>query len=140
MKLWFWIVLVVVLLGLGVIFIQASKAQTVGQTLLWTAPGDDGIVGRASSYDLRYSTAAIVGTDTLTWWNGATQATGEPLPGISGTTDSLAVLGLQPSTVYRFLIRSADEVPNWSGFSNVAVVTTQDLVPPSRITDLRPRP
>ena len=108
----------------------------MGLTLLWTAPGDDGNVGRATLYDLRYSTAPIVGTDTLGWWNAATLAVGEPAPSPAGQTDSVRVLGLQPSTTYRFIIRAADEVPNWSGFSNVAIATTQDLVPPASIRDL----
>jgi hypothetical protein len=92
--------------------------------LRWTAPGDDGNVGRATSYDLRYRTGAVTGTDTLSWWNAATQATGEPVPRAAGQTDSTRVSGLNPSTTYYFIIRAADEVPNWSGFSNVAVRTT----------------
>lgn len=136
-----WIALaVIIVIVLAVILVRKPEAQTVGQTLVWTAPGDDGNVGRASQYDLRYSTAPIVGVDTLSWWNAAIQATGEPLPGIQGTTDSLRVLGLQPSTTYRAIIKAADEVPNWSGYSNVAVFTTADLVPPARIVDLRAAP
>ncbi len=118
----------------------AAQAQTSADSsivLQWTAPGDDGTVGRASSYDLRYRTAAITGTDTLSWWNSATQATGEPIPGVSGATDSLRVRGLQPVTTYYFIIRAADEVPNWSGYSNVAVkATSGDNVAPAAIADL----
>lgn len=132
-----WVALVgLLLLVVALFFVGQPTAQTVGQTLQWTAPGDDGTVGRASSYDLRYSTSPISGTDTLSWWNAATQALLEPTPSVSGAIDSMRVLGLQASTTYRFIIKAADEVPNWSGFSNVAVITTADLVPPSRITDL----
>jgi len=105
--------------------------------LQWTAPGDDGTVGRASSYDVRYRTTNIAGVDTTTWWNGATPATGEPLPGVSGATDSLRVRGLLPLTTYYFMIRAADEVPNWSGFSNVAVkATSGDNTAPAAVADL----
>src|SRR5690349_17139537 len=52
--------------------------------LQWTAPGDDGSTGRASIYDIRYRTTAVSGTDTTTWWNGATQVTGEPSPSNAG--------------------------------------------------------
>jgi hypothetical protein len=140
MKWYSWLALAVGL-ALLVIFvrIRSTEAQTVGVTMVWTAPGDDGVIGRAAQYDLRYSQAAISGTDTLTWWNAAVQATGEPLPSVSGATDSLRVLGLQPSARYYALVKAADEVPNWSGYSNVAVVDTPDLVPPSRILDLRVR-
>lgn len=114
---------------------QTSADSTV--VLLWTAPGDDGTVGRASSYDIRYRTTTISGTDTLTWWNGATQVTGEPVPGNSGVTDSMRVRGLTPLTTFYFMIRAADEVPNWSGFSNLAVKTTSgDLTPPAAVADL----
>jgi hypothetical protein len=105
--------------------------------LLWTAPGDDGNAGRATSYDIRYRTAGITGTDTLTWWNAATQTTGEPAPGIAGATDSMRVRGLTPLTTYYFLMRAADEVPNWSGFSNLATkATSGDNTAPAAIADL----
>lgn len=114
---------------------QTSADSTV--LLQWTAPGDDGTVGRATTYDVRYRTTAISGTDTTTWWNGATQTTGEPVPGVSGATDSLRVRGLTPLTTYYFMIRAADEVPNWSGYSNVAVKsTTGDATAPAAITNL----
>ena len=133
------VVLAVLVLGLLAFLVTRGTSQTVGLTVVWTAPGDDGNVGRAMQYDLRYSPAPIAGTDTLTWWNSATQALGEPSPSLSGAPDSMKVLGLQPSTTYRFIIKSADEVPNWSGYSNIAVATTADLVPPARITDLLAR-
>jgi hypothetical protein len=117
-----------------------ANAQTSADSsvvLQWTAPGDDGTAGRASAYDIRYRTVNISGTDTLSWWNAATQVSGEPAPGTSGATDSLRVRGLQPFTTYYFMIRSADEVPNWSGFSNVAVkATSGDVTPPAAIADL----
>ena len=117
-----------------------ARAQTAADStavLHWTAPGDDGTVGRATSYALRYRNAAITGTDTLGWWNVATQAAGLPVPGVSGSTDSVRVRGLTPLTTYYFVVRTADEVPNWSGFSNVAVVTTSgDAIAPAAIADL----
>ncbi|MGH7680482.1 MAG: fibronectin type III domain-containing protein [Candidatus Eiseniibacteriota bacterium] len=116
---------------------QTSTDSTV--VLQWTAPGDDGTVGRATSYDLRYRTVTISGTDTTGWWNSATQVSGEPAPGVSGATDSMRVRGLVPATTYYFIVRAADEVPNWSGFSNLAVKTTTgslDNTPPAAITTL----
>jgi hypothetical protein len=122
-------------LGPGTAWAQTSADSSV--VLQWTAPGDDGSSGRATSYDLRYRTTTISGTDTTSWWNGATQATGEPAPGTSGSTDSLRVRGLTPLTTYYFMIRAADEVPNWSGFSNLATkTTTGDNVAPAAITTL----
>jgi len=37
------------------------------------------------------------------------------------------VEGLAPGNTYYFVLRTADEVPNWSYFSNIAVVTTGAL-------------
>jgi hypothetical protein len=94
-------------------------------------------VGRATSYDLRYRAVAVTGTDTLSWWNAATQAAGEPVPRTAGQTDSARVAGLIPGTTYYFIIRTADEVPNWSGFSNIAVrSTTSDITAPAAVADL----
>ena len=121
--------------SVAVVHAQTSADSSI--VLQWTAPGDDGTAGRATSYDLRYRTTSITGTDTLSWWNGATQATGEPTPGVSGSTDSLRVRGLQPVTTYYFMVRAADEVPNWSGYSNLAVkATTGDTTAPAAITSL----
>ncbi len=124
----------------GAVLAPVALAQTSPDStvlLTWTAPGDDGVSGRASGYDIRYRTVNISGTDSLSWWNAATQVTGEPTPSTAGSTDSMRVRGLQPLTTYYFMVRTADEVPNWSGFSNVAVKSTSgDNVAPSAIADL----
>jgi len=87
----------------------------------WTAPGDDGRLGRASTYDLRYSTAPVA-TDTLAWWSAALEAAGEPDPSFAGMSDSCALSGLDPDATYYLILRTADEAPNWSGYSNVCTL------------------
>ena len=122
---------------LALAFPALGLAQTISTTVLWTAPGDDGMSGRASSYALRYRTTAIVGTDTTSWWNAATSISGLPSPGVAGSTDSMVVNGLDPTKTYYFILRTADEVPNWSGFSNVAIkAASVDVIPPAAITNL----
>jgi len=128
-----------VLLGLclGATPAAAQTSADSSVVLLWTAPGDDGTTGTANRYDLRYRTVAISGTDTLSWWNAATPVSNMPTPRPAGSTDSVRVRGLTPLTTYYFIIRAADEVPNWSGFSNVATKTTSgDATPPAAITTL----
>ncbi len=95
-------------------------------TLTWTAPGDDWDEGRAWQYDLRFSTEPIIGTDSLGWWNSQNTVTcsGLPRPSEAGQIDSFVVGGLLPSRTYYFVLRTSDEVGNWSFFSNVAIVTT----------------
>lgn len=89
-------------------------------TLTWTAPGDDGDTGTASTYSVRYSRDAI--TDAT--WSQAIEVMNAPSPGEAGTTESFAVTGLQELTIYHFAVKTADEVPNWSGLSNVVTDTT----------------
>ncbi len=95
-------------------------------TLVWTAPGDDGISGTASIYDLRYSLTPV-GSDTVGWWNSAQTVSGEPAPSEAGMLDSCVIQNLLSDTTYYFVIRAADEVPNWAGFSNVAIGKTTNV-------------
>jgi len=114
---------------------QTPADSTV--TLTWTASGDDGTTGTATSYGLRFRSVGITGTDTTGWWNAATVVAGMPAPRAPGSTDSVKVRGLTPLTTYYFVLRVADEVPNWSGYSNLAVKTTSgDVTAPAAVGDL----
>jgi hypothetical protein len=102
--------------------------------LTWTAPGDDGNSGIASEYDIRYSTSTIDDNN----WDAASQVSGEPSPRAAGSPESFTVSGLQPGTTYYFAIKTADEIPNWSGISNIASAATlsdQDNIAPNPVTD-----
>jgi hypothetical protein len=89
-------------------------------TLGWTAPGDDGDAGTATGYDIRYSTAVL----TEAGFASAPPVSGAPAPGVAGTAQSCTVTGLSAGTVYYFALKTADEVPNWSGLSNVRGAAT----------------
>ncbi|HUW82423.1 MAG TPA: Calx-beta domain-containing protein, partial [Phycisphaerae bacterium] len=104
-------------------------------TLEWTATGDDGTTGQASSYDVRYATSPIADEGDFA---AATQATGEPTPSGPGTVEQFEVTGLSSLTTYYFAMKVGDEVPNFSAMSNVAgpIQTDQDVDPPDAITDL----
>lgn len=95
----------------------------VGQstaTLSWTAPGNDGSMGTAASYDVRYSTAPI----TQVSWSSATQASGEPAPTAAGNLQRFKVTGLAGGVTYYFAIKTTDSVSNLSALSNVPSVKT----------------
>ena len=102
--------------------LNAADGSSSSVTLTWTAPGDDGSSGTASEYDIRYATSPISALN----WDAAVQLTGEPAPQAAGSDESLVIGGLDPSTTYYFALKTADEVPNWSGISNMAEFTTGD--------------
>jgi hypothetical protein len=124
---------------------RVALAQSPSITLDWTAPGDDGNVGTATSYEMRWATTRPDTTSATTfnsWWATATIVTGLPNPQIAGTSQSVTVTpvgGFASGRTYYFVMRTADEVPNWSGYSNVAWKAIIDLVPPAAVTDLRVR-
>jgi hypothetical protein len=82
--------------------------------LSWTAPGDDGNVGTASTYIIRYNTAQINDDN----WDVSTDISGEPLPATAGTQQYFSVTGLTAGQIYYFAIISLDEVSNVSDLSN----------------------
>lgn len=84
-------------------------------TLTWTAPGDDGVNGIASQYDIRYLDSSQI---TASNWASAIQVSGEPQPKTAGSAESFTITGLKPNTLYYFALKAADEVPNWSEISN----------------------
>ena len=83
--------------------------------LRWKAPGDDGNVGTASQYDIRYATSEI---DTETEFAAATPCVGEPAPAVAGTVQTFNVTSLANGAIHYFALKTADEVPNWSPLSN----------------------
>jgi phosphodiesterase/alkaline phosphatase D-like protein len=133
MKRWFG-VLALFLLASGSIATDAHAQQAWNSvTLSWTTPGDDSLSGNASQFDIRYSTSQITAAN----FSAATRwTTGVPTPTTSGTTQSVMVTGLTPATTYWFAIKTADEVPNWAGLSNVvsrATTTAPDVIRPAPI-------
>lgn len=100
--------------------LSATNAVPAVATLSWTAPGNDGTVGQATTYDIRYSIAPISDAN----WSQATHAINPPVPKPSGSREIFQVSGLLSATTYYFAIKTADAKPNWSALSNIAVETT----------------
>lgn len=113
----------------------AGAATETSIELSWTAPGDDGRLGTAATYDLRRAEQAL----TLATWGAATAIAGEPTPGVAGTSESMVVTGLAIGTTYHFALRTCDEAGNWSALSatlEAATVAAPDTTAPSTVTDL----
>lgn len=99
---------------------RVGEVQPNSVQLLWTAPGDNGVVGTAYGYDIRYATEPI--TDDI--WALATQATNEPQPQAAGSAESMVIDNLTSLVTYYFAIKTSDEVGNISAISNIISATT----------------
>ncbi|MBN1481245.1 Ig-like domain-containing protein [candidate division KSB1 bacterium] len=102
--------------------LAAGSPTSSSITLTWTAVGDDGTSGTATSYDIRRSKNNIL---SETDFNSATRVTG-PAPKAAGANESFAVSGLEASTKYYFAIKAGDEAGNWGAMSNVPSETTTE--------------
>ncbi|MEW6610274.1 MAG: fibronectin type III domain-containing protein [Patescibacteria group bacterium] len=100
--------------------LAVASSTPTSVTLQWSAPGDDGVSGTASFYDVRYRTAPMTESNFAT----STPVAGEPFPHLAGTTETFTVSGLTPTTTYWFALRTVDEAGNTSALSNNASTTT----------------
>ncbi|MGB5049071.1 MAG: CARDB domain-containing protein, partial [Caldilineaceae bacterium] len=88
--------------------------------LNWTATGDDGMEGKATAYDIRYSQAPISDAN----FELANRVPDVPEPQAAGFQESVLVGGLAPNTTYYFALKVADNVGNLSELSNVVLART----------------
>jgi hypothetical protein len=105
----------------------ASTGSDNGKVnLTWTATGDDGAIGTAYSYLIRYSGSSInAGNfDTSTLY---TQAIA---PAVSGQIETVTVSGLSPGTTYYFSVKACDEYKTCGAFGNT-ISAASSLVPPA---------
>ncbi|MGH7595038.1 MAG: Ig-like domain-containing protein [bacterium] len=105
------------------LLISAATYSTL--TLEWTAPGDDNFDGKATSYDLRYSTAPITSDNDFA---SATPVPESIEPGPGGALERLTVGGLESGKTYHFAIKARDDQDNLSPLSNDASSTTASLL------------
>ncbi len=112
---------------IGNLATESPGSNTMG--LRWTATGDDGAVGTATYYEIRFS------KDPLTEANFelAPRAGNEPTPTPAGTVQVVEVRNLAASTFYYFALRAIDEWGNRGPVSNVA--TGETLPPPTGQVD-----
>lgn len=113
------VILLLVLLALGVMGGRDASACCV--SLSWTAPGDDGMLGQATKYEIRYSLQPVTESN----WHQAAVAGWVPSPSYAGIRQSAVVTNLLVGRRYYFAIRARDDVGNWSGISNVVSAVVQ---------------
>ncbi len=107
-----------------IVFVPSQLYSQTGHNqvkLIWTASGDDGFLGQASYYDIRYSTEPV-GNDTTLWWQSAMEAENLPKPSLAGRKDFCIIENLSIDQHYYFAVRVADEAYNWSNIVNIAEI------------------
>ncbi len=117
--------------GVTELVVKSPGVRSLG--LQWVAPGNDGWLGKATEYDIRYSTEPI---DPSNWDQALTQPK-PPCPVAGLSVQKCRAVKLEPATTYYFAMKTRDQDNNESGISNLAYGTTiQETMPPSPITDL----
>jgi hypothetical protein len=103
--------------------LAASAVDHQRVRLTWTATGDDGSQGTATSYDIRYSSSDI---SDMNDFDAAFKADNEPKPKAAGSSESFTVTGLSANRTYYFAVVVNDEGPNPSPLSNVVSAKTPE--------------
>jgi hypothetical protein len=96
--------------------------------LYWTAPGDDGNIGRASRYEVRFWGASNGPINNDWKWRRASVVGGAPVPSQAGRTDSMSIGGFPYGAQYYFCLKAYDEVGNQSPLSASIIFTAGDTV------------
>lgn len=138
-KFWAYGALILFIVGLafvtGLVMIafsgcEKTESQDVTKWLYWTAVGDDGIEGQASSYDMRIYHEDLTDAN----WFLAAKVNGLPVPSPSGQTDSARVTYPAGQAVW-VGIRAIDDAGNMGPVSDNNVEI--DACFPAMIIDLR---
>ncbi|MCP3170135.1 lamin tail domain-containing protein [Myxococcus qinghaiensis] len=98
----------------------ASELSLSSIRLDWAAPGDDGDLGTATRYEVRYATDAI----TEATFEAATVVTGVSAPQAPGTAESFTVSSLEVGTTYFFALKTFDGAGNGSALATASASTT----------------
>ena len=91
---------------------STSNLNTI--KIQWTAPGDNGDVGVADHYEIKYSTSEITESN----WESAVLFDDPPAPQVAGTFQYCYVNVLEPATIYYFAIKAFDDFSNENQISN----------------------
>lgn len=99
--------------------VAASGDQPWSVRLTWTAPGDDGNVGQAAAYVLKYASSP------LTNWNDAPSYPLHLTPAPAGQTEAVTLAMPDPNTLYYFRLAAQDEAGNLALPSNESAGRSQ---------------
>ncbi len=114
--------------------LSAAPGAAAGSVdLAWTATGDDGIVGAASGYEIRYATYSA-----SVWASGRVWKSSRAVAGPYGTPEREAVSRLFGGVTYYLMVEAYDDgKPSYSAASSsVSAYATPDYMPPAAPSDL----
>ena len=100
----------------------AINTTATTATVSFVAPGDDGLVGRVSAYQVRYLALESI---TEANFDAATEVAGTVTPDDPGQVQLVDLTGLLPSTPYSVGIRAIDDCGNVGALA-VTSFTTQE--------------
>jgi len=99
-----------------IIDLGASSGTDLGEIdLIWTATGDDGYVGTAARYEVRYSVDNITEAN----WSSAAILSNPPNPLPDGETEECTIGDLIEGETYYIAAKALDEADNISQISDV---------------------
>ncbi|MBW2991930.1 hypothetical protein KY345_01795, partial [Candidatus Woesearchaeota archaeon] len=108
--------------------LSAAAIDDFSIELTWTAVGDDGVTGTASSYIIKQAYAPIT---TQAQFDAASTAVGSHLitPAASGSAETFIVTGLVPGSTYHFAVEAVDDVGHVGALGNTdsATPSTHDV-------------
>ncbi len=105
--------------------------SSMSVTLTWTAPGDDGTLGNASSYVIKYLDQPITAAN----FASAVTVVNPPVPKPAGSVETFEVRGLLSNKTYYFALKALDEAGNVSDLSNVVSAVTPSQQALATFTD-----
>ncbi|XXF76680.1 lamin tail domain-containing protein [Myxococcaceae bacterium GXIMD 01537] len=105
----------------GAVSLSVSVTTFTTVALAWTATGDDGNLGMATSYDLRYSTSPITTDAEFNAASSGSIAMGTPQA--PGSAETATVMSLNSVTTYYFALKVGDGAGNWSAMASTSGTT-----------------
>jgi hypothetical protein len=105
----------------GVGDIEVLDVNQGAAALSIMAPGDDGMLGRAAGYDVRYQVGEPITYETF---GSAPRLIGTPDPETPGARQTITLNGLLPATTYQIAIRAYDSCKNYGALSIVELTTS----------------
>src|SRR5690606_18596498 len=103
---------------------EVVEVDATSVTGRFIAPGDDGLDGVVTGYQVRYLAGGDMTEDT---WLEASEASVQIAPAEPGTRHAFTITGLLPQTSYQIGVRAHDECFNLGPVTVIEVTTPRPL-------------